>query len=72
MLHVGNVMGGNGQGAEGLATGRGVSRTVAHAPFVPVVQSWRQRHGVVVGGAAVLETADFGLEFAAFVLFSLA
>ena len=60
-----------GQGREGLATGRGVSRTVAHGPFVPVVQSRRQRYGVVIGGAAVLETADFGLEFAAFVLFGL-
>lgn len=72
MLHVGNVgTCGKSKGAEGLATGRGVSRTVAHGPFVPVVQPRRQRHGVVIGGAAVLETADFGFEFAAFVLFGL-
>ena len=71
MLHVGNVMGREGKGVEKLATGRGVSCTVAHRPFVPVVQPWRQRHGVVIGGTAVLETADFGFKFAAFVLFSL-
>lgn len=61
-----------------LATSGGISRTVAHIPAVSLTkvsaaQSWRQRHGAVAGRAAVhvLETADFGFEFAAFFLFSL-
>ena len=61
-----------------LATSGGVSRTVAHVSAVSLAkvaaaQSRRQRHGAVAGGAAihVLETADFGFEFAAFFLFGL-
>jgi hypothetical protein len=61
-----------------LATSGGVSRTVAHVPAVSLAQvstaqSRRQRHGAVAGRAAVhvLETADFGFEFAAFFLLGL-
>ena len=61
-----------------LATSGGVSRTVAHVPAVSLTkvstaQSRGQRHGAVAGSAAVhvLETADFGFEFAAFFLFGL-
>ena len=68
---------GGGQEA-GLATSGGVSRTVAHVPAVSLAQvsaaqSGRKRHGAVAGRAAVhvLETADFGFEFAAFFLFGL-
>lgn len=62
------------------AAGRGVSRTVAHGPpmpslsmMVPIAQPRGKRHRARRGGATggVLETADFGFEFAAFLLFGL-
>lgn len=70
-------------GREGcLATSRGITRTIAHSPAVtlpmsvavdaqPVAGVTRDGHLSVVGAAAVLETADFGFEFAAFFLLGL-